>query len=517
MSNKKRSFTIHQSSISEKGGRYKSDTPISVANKVAQDLFDKHPRTKKLSFCIRETTKNSKKRLYYYIADKKKVRRVKKHKGGGGGFSRPKVSVEEFEKQVQTPSIQAIPSDYLFSDSMFTNYVTIVDAKFNITYIPANTIIVFHYDETPFCMKFEKKYNAIKETINIFDVNDILYTLVYFNERLCLKKGDEFIFSKLTIQKIYLIFKDKDSKRYHKNIMDKEGIITSYYETWHAYYYSFKLLNIYTESLFDGCLYIKNTNIWENLLNSTINPTDYIGIYDVKYNLIIFQINQIKMVKYDSSYIYIINLINIYNNNEFRLKCYNNNSYYLYDKNNINFTVQVTPIHKYIKKTILQVDELQEPIQTKFGKTLKNTELNLRDIIDIKEDDSETTINNISVEYTKFHLTLSDKYNSMIQNLIEQFKIVPEDIKQLYSKYYIILKGKIYKINLFKLYRGQDLQKFEINDETNQSFNVDVIHHKNIYYIVFDDVFAQINHINIYSLESNIVLRQLPSMRLTNR
>ena len=82
MSNKKRSFTIHQSSISEKGGRYKSDTPISVANKVAQDLFDKHPRTKKLSFCIRETTKNSKKRLYYYIADKKKVHRVKKHKGG---------------------------------------------------------------------------------------------------------------------------------------------------------------------------------------------------------------------------------------------------------------------------------------------------------------------------------------------------------------------------------------------------------------------------------------------------
>lgn len=89
MSNKKRCFTIQQSSVGNIGGRFKSDTPITVARKIAEELFDKHPRTKKISFCIRETTKNSKKKLYYYTADKLKksdkinVYRAKKHKGGG--------------------------------------------------------------------------------------------------------------------------------------------------------------------------------------------------------------------------------------------------------------------------------------------------------------------------------------------------------------------------------------------------------------------------------------------------
>jgi hypothetical protein len=75
---KARYFTIESSSVDKNGGRYKSDTPISAAKNIANMLFEKHLRMKKISFCIRETTKNSKKNVYNYKADKHKLNNNKK-------------------------------------------------------------------------------------------------------------------------------------------------------------------------------------------------------------------------------------------------------------------------------------------------------------------------------------------------------------------------------------------------------------------------------------------------------
>ncbi len=59
-----RSFTIHTGSGT---GRYKTDTPMEAAKKAAAKLF-KDTKSKSLTFCIRETTKDSKKKLYHYKA-----------------------------------------------------------------------------------------------------------------------------------------------------------------------------------------------------------------------------------------------------------------------------------------------------------------------------------------------------------------------------------------------------------------------------------------------------------------
>jgi hypothetical protein len=75
---KARYFTIESSSADKNGGRYKSDTPISAAKNIANMLFEKHPHMKNVSFCIRETTKNSAKKVYNYKANKHKLNNNKK-------------------------------------------------------------------------------------------------------------------------------------------------------------------------------------------------------------------------------------------------------------------------------------------------------------------------------------------------------------------------------------------------------------------------------------------------------
>lgn len=80
-----RSFTIHTV-----GGRYLADKPMEAAKKAASKLF-KDSKVKRMTFCLRETTKDSKKKLYHYKADKLvkggfKVsvdKSKKKNKGGG--------------------------------------------------------------------------------------------------------------------------------------------------------------------------------------------------------------------------------------------------------------------------------------------------------------------------------------------------------------------------------------------------------------------------------------------------
>jgi hypothetical protein len=85
-----RSFTIHTV-----GGRYKADTPIEAAKKAAAKLF-KDTKSKSLTFCIRETTKDSRKKLYHYKATRtakgdiqvsvnKNKKVISAYKGGGVG------------------------------------------------------------------------------------------------------------------------------------------------------------------------------------------------------------------------------------------------------------------------------------------------------------------------------------------------------------------------------------------------------------------------------------------------
>lgn len=68
------------------GGRYSGSSPLSVAKKVAELLLEKSNKNT-VSFCLRETTRNSKKKLYNYVGYWKKGKvcvRVNKRKVRGG-------------------------------------------------------------------------------------------------------------------------------------------------------------------------------------------------------------------------------------------------------------------------------------------------------------------------------------------------------------------------------------------------------------------------------------------------
>lgn len=62
-----RYFTIEKTSISIPKGRYEAAKPIEAAKKIASKLFMLTDDLK-ISFSIRETTKNSAKRVYHYEA-----------------------------------------------------------------------------------------------------------------------------------------------------------------------------------------------------------------------------------------------------------------------------------------------------------------------------------------------------------------------------------------------------------------------------------------------------------------
>ena len=71
---KKRTFTIANSCINMKGGRYNSLNPMSAAKKAATQLFKKAKKSskykslRKITFCLRETTIDSDKLEYHYKA-----------------------------------------------------------------------------------------------------------------------------------------------------------------------------------------------------------------------------------------------------------------------------------------------------------------------------------------------------------------------------------------------------------------------------------------------------------------
>ncbi len=62
-----RNFVLDYSSLGISGNRFSDTTPIRVARRVAQKLFNE-TKTKNISFCIRGTTKDSKKKKYHYNA-----------------------------------------------------------------------------------------------------------------------------------------------------------------------------------------------------------------------------------------------------------------------------------------------------------------------------------------------------------------------------------------------------------------------------------------------------------------
>jgi hypothetical protein len=64
-----RYFTIEKTAISIHKGRYEATNPINAAKKIAGKLF-LLTNDPKISFSIRETTKNSQKKIYHYEATK---------------------------------------------------------------------------------------------------------------------------------------------------------------------------------------------------------------------------------------------------------------------------------------------------------------------------------------------------------------------------------------------------------------------------------------------------------------
>jgi hypothetical protein len=68
-----KTYTVESSSINETGGRYVSKTPSSAARKAATKLFKKASNSGKITFCLRETTVDSKKKEFHYVATRVKL------------------------------------------------------------------------------------------------------------------------------------------------------------------------------------------------------------------------------------------------------------------------------------------------------------------------------------------------------------------------------------------------------------------------------------------------------------
>jgi len=74
-----KTYTIESSNINCTGGRYKSNSPMSAGRKAASKLFKKahknakYKSLKKITFCIRETTKGSERKFFDYQATRIKL------------------------------------------------------------------------------------------------------------------------------------------------------------------------------------------------------------------------------------------------------------------------------------------------------------------------------------------------------------------------------------------------------------------------------------------------------------
>ncbi len=71
-----RYFTIEKTIVSISKGRYEAKKPIDAAKKIARKLLT-YTNDPKISFSIRETTKNSQKKIYHYEATKTEVHATK--------------------------------------------------------------------------------------------------------------------------------------------------------------------------------------------------------------------------------------------------------------------------------------------------------------------------------------------------------------------------------------------------------------------------------------------------------
>lgn len=74
-----KTYTVASSCINVTGGRYKSNSPMSAGRKAATKLFKKAEKSpkykslKKITFCIRETTKGGDKKSFDYVATRVKL------------------------------------------------------------------------------------------------------------------------------------------------------------------------------------------------------------------------------------------------------------------------------------------------------------------------------------------------------------------------------------------------------------------------------------------------------------
>ena len=100
-----RNFIVENSSTGISGYRYKADTPMHAAEKAAKRILGTN---KKATFCVRETTKDSKKKTYYYVAHIEKskndikyiVKANKQKKYMSGGYAEEQI--DKFLEEIFT-------------------------------------------------------------------------------------------------------------------------------------------------------------------------------------------------------------------------------------------------------------------------------------------------------------------------------------------------------------------------------------------------------------------------------
>ena len=162
------SFTIYQSSIGEKGGRYISKTPYSAANKAANRLF-KATSSNTLNFIIQKTTNGSNKKFYAYSATRTKLAKpqyvFKKDSNGNKIVSTPKGQILKLnaKKQIMNAKGKKQVYDSKDKEKMY-NVETFDYAPFVIKEI--SMVVDIKSEEVPPELKEQQK-NAKKSKVDV--------------------------------------------------------------------------------------------------------------------------------------------------------------------------------------------------------------------------------------------------------------------------------------------------------------------------------------------------------------
>ena len=163
------SFTIYESSVGEKGGRYISKTPYSAANKAASRLF-KSTSSNSISFIIQKTTNGSNKKFYSYSATRTKLLNsqyvFKKDENGNKIVSTPMGQILKLNSKNQIINTKGKKQVYDSKDKTkeYSNIQTFDFAPYVIKEI--SMVVDIKSEEVPAELKEQQK-NAKKSKIDV--------------------------------------------------------------------------------------------------------------------------------------------------------------------------------------------------------------------------------------------------------------------------------------------------------------------------------------------------------------